>query len=162
MGFYWVEKLRRPNGAPRVYFRIRPKPEIFRVSEPENPRVKIKNQTRNPQTQNPRISAPNPPRCHPYLGVKFCQFCHWSPVKATTTQLVCATATIINCKFIQNLAIPQLHPLLPLSHSCSASYRLRYHVLPICYVCLFDIVHVEIASVGTTIRPVFLCLIILV
>ena len=26
-------------------------------------------------TRNPRISAPNPPRCHPYLGVKFCQFC---------------------------------------------------------------------------------------
>ena len=149
MGFYWVERLRRPNGAPRVQLRIRTKPT--------NPRVKIRNQTRNP-----RISAPNPPRCHPYLGVKFCQFCHWSPVKATTTQLVCATATIINCKFIQNLAIPQLHPLLPLSHSCSASYRLRYHVLPICYVCLFDIVHVEIASVGTTIRPVFLCLIILV
>ena len=29
----------RPNGAPRVNLGIRPKPEVFRVPEPANPRV---------------------------------------------------------------------------------------------------------------------------
>ena len=50
-----------PNGAPRVKYRIRPKSEIFRISKIANPQVQ--NRTR---TQNPRISAPNLIRCHPY------------------------------------------------------------------------------------------------
>jgi len=49
-----------------VYLRIRLKLKIFRVSEPAKLWVKIKNRTRNSQTKNPQIPAPNPIHCHPY------------------------------------------------------------------------------------------------
>jgi len=45
---------RGPDGAPRMYLQIRPKPEIFRVPEPANPRVKTRNRTRNPKTADTR------------------------------------------------------------------------------------------------------------
>ena len=37
-----------------MYLKIRSKPEIFRVPEPANPRVKTKNRTRNPKTADTR------------------------------------------------------------------------------------------------------------
>ena len=64
---------RGPNGAPRVQLKIRPKPEIFRVSEPTNPWANIRTRTRNPQTRNPRISDPYPIRCHPWRVVRILQ-----------------------------------------------------------------------------------------
>jgi hypothetical protein len=42
-----------PDGAPRVKFKIRPKPAVFRVSKPENPWAENRHQNRNPQTRNP-------------------------------------------------------------------------------------------------------------
>jgi len=56
--------IRAPMEYPRVKNRVRPKPAEFRVSEPANPWAKNRHQNRDPRTRNPRISAPNPIRCH--------------------------------------------------------------------------------------------------
>ena len=58
---------RRPDGAPLVEFRIRPKSEVFRVSEPVNPLAQNRIRTRNPRTRNPWIPGPSPPDCHCYI-----------------------------------------------------------------------------------------------
>jgi hypothetical protein len=66
MGRYWAALFWSPNGDPRVQMKIYPKPAMFWVSEPEKPWAKNCTRNRNRRTRNSQISAPKPPRYHPY------------------------------------------------------------------------------------------------